>query len=101
MTSKRYVRSPQVAARRLGDEIIIMSASDSTLFTLNEVAALIWEASDGSLALNEIVERDICPAYDVPADVALQDAESLAEELAAHGILRSCEECALAALESK
>jgi len=101
MTSKRYMRSSQVAARRLGDEIIIMSAPDSTLFTLNEVAALIWEASDGSLGLNEIVERDICPAYDVRADVALQDAESLAEELAARGLLLPCEEPVLAALESK
>ena len=101
MTSKRYARSPQVAARRLGDEIMIMSAPDSTLFTLNEVAALIWEASDGSLALNEIVERDICPAYDVPADLALQDAELLAEELVAHGILLLCEESVRAALEPK
>jgi coenzyme PQQ synthesis protein D (PqqD) len=101
MTSKRYIRSPQVAARRLGDEIIIMSAPNSTLFTLNEIAALIWEAADGSRALHEIVESEICPAYDVPPDLALQDAESLAEELAALGILLPCEEPVLAALESK
>jgi len=101
VSSKRYVRSSQVAARRLGDEIIIMSAADSTLFTLNEVAALIWEAADGSRALHEIVERDICPLYDVRADEALQDAESLAEELAARGILLLSEEPVAAAIESK
>jgi len=93
MTTKRYVaQSSQVAARRFGDEMMIMSAPDSTLFTLNEVAAIIWEAADGSLALSEIVERNICPAFDVHADLALRDAESLAEELAAHGILLLGEE---------
>ena len=47
-SSKRYVaRSKQLAARRLGAETMIMSGRDSTLFTLNEVATVIWEAADG------------------------------------------------------
>ena len=88
MNSKRYVaRSSEIAARRLGDETMIMSGRDSTLFTLNEVATAIWEAADGSTALDEIVQRNICPAFEVELDVALRDAESLAEELAGHGIL--------------
>ena len=49
MNKKRYVaRSSEIAARRLGDEMMIMSGRDSTLFTLNEVATIIWEAADGS-----------------------------------------------------
>ena len=36
-----------VAARAVGGEMMIMSAKDSTLFTLNEVAMAIWEAADG------------------------------------------------------
>jgi Coenzyme PQQ synthesis protein D (PqqD) len=88
MNNKRYVaRSSEIAARRLGDEMMIMSARDSTLFTLNPVATAIWEAADGSTALDEIVERRICAAYDVDRIVALQDAQTLAEGLAAHGIL--------------
>lgn len=93
MKKKRYVaRSSQIAARRLGDEMMIMSARDSTLFTLNEVATVIWEAADGSTALDEIVGRNICPVFDVEASVALRDAESLAEKLAGHGLLLLSEE---------
>lgn len=88
MSQKRYVaRSMQVAARRLGDETMIMSGKDSTLFTLNEVATLIWEAADGRMALDEIVEQNVCPAFDVEPEAALRDAEAFAEDLAEHGIL--------------
>ena len=88
MSGKCYVaRSSEIAARRLGDEMMIMSAKDSTLFTLNTVATAIWEAADGSTALDEIVKRTICTAYEVEPGVALRDAEALAEELAGHGIL--------------
>ena len=48
MNSKRYVtRSTAIAARVLGDETMIMSAANSTLFTLDEVATVIWESADG------------------------------------------------------
>ena len=88
MNGTQYVaRSSEIAARRLGDEMMIMSAQDSTLFTLNPVATAIWEAADGATPLGEIVERSICPAYNVPREVAMRDAESLAERLAIHGIL--------------
>ena len=88
MTKKRYLaRSTQIAARNLGGEMMIMSAQDSTLFTLNDVATAIWEAADGSTALDEIVKHRICPVFDVELGVALQDAEALVEELAGHGLL--------------
>ena len=44
--SARYVaRSREIAARRLGEEIVVMSARDSTLFSLNVVAAVIGRRS--------------------------------------------------------
>jgi hypothetical protein len=88
MNNKQYVaRSSEIAARRLGDEMMIMSARDSTLFTLNPVATAIWEAADGRTSLDEIVEQRICAAFEVEPGVALRDAEALAERLAGHGIL--------------
>ncbi len=88
MNSKQYVaRSSEIAARRLGDEMMIMSARDSTLFTLNPVATAIWEAADGRTSLDEIVKQRICTAFAVEPGVALRDAETLAERLAGHGIL--------------
>ncbi len=88
MNRKRYVaRSSEIAARMLGGEMIIMSARDSTVFTLNEVATVIWEAADGSTPLDEIVASRICTQFEVASEVALQDAEDLVQELAGHGIL--------------
>ncbi len=88
MNGKQYVaRSPQIAARMMGDEMMIMSAIDSTLFTLNEAAAAIWNAADGSKALEEIVAGKVCEQFDVTPEAGLKDAGELVERLAGHGIL--------------
>jgi len=87
MTETYIARSPAVAARMLAGEMVIMSAADSTLFKLNQQAAIIWNAADGVTPLREIVEQEICRQYDVDPTVAYQDAENLVRDLAAHGIL--------------
>jgi hypothetical protein len=88
MSQNLYVaRSSAVAARKLGGEMMIMSGLDSTLFTLDEVATIIWESVNGLVTLDEIVERRICSEFDVEPATALRDAELLAETLAQHGIL--------------
>jgi hypothetical protein len=86
--SDKYIsRSKTVAARVLGGEMMIMSAVDSRLFSLSDVATVIWEAADGRTPLSEIVEQRVCVQFDVPTDVAYRDAEQLVEELATRGIL--------------
>ena len=87
MSDKYIARSKAVAARVLGGEMIIMSAVDSKLFSLSDVATVIWEAADGRTPLSEIVAKRVCAEFDVPADVAYRDAEVLVEELATRGIL--------------
>jgi hypothetical protein len=88
MKNYRYVaRSKAIAARAIGDETMVMSATNSTLFTLDEVASVIWEAADGVTPLDEIVANKICSQYDVTPEAALQDAQALVEALAGHGIL--------------
>lgn len=87
MSEKYIARSKAVAARVLGGEMMIMSAADSRLFSLSDVATVIWEAADGRTPLSEIVERRVCAEFDVEADVAYPDAERLVEELAGRGIL--------------
>ena len=88
MSGKHYVaRSTAIAARSLGDETMVMSATDSTLFTLNEVATIIWKAADGATPLEEIVANKICMEYDVMLEAALKDAEELVAKLAEHGLL--------------
>jgi hypothetical protein len=91
--SRLYLaRNPRVAARSLGGEMMIMSGRDSTLFTLNKTATILWQAADGSTPLDEIVERRICSEFEVERNEALHDAESLARELASHEILQISEE---------
>ena len=75
MSPVYIARTSEVAARLLGSEMMIMSARDSTLFSLNETAT-------------EIVERSLCAQFDVDPAAALRDAEELVEGLAKHGILK-------------
>jgi hypothetical protein len=90
--SRLYVaRNPQAAARSLDGEMMIMSGRDSTLFTLNRTATILWQSADGTTPLDEIVTRKICPEFEVEAEVALRDAESLARELASHEIMHLSE----------
>jgi hypothetical protein len=88
MSQKIYIaRSPRIAARMLGKEMLVMAGQGSTLFTLNPTATILWQAADGVTPLDEIVEGRICTEFEVPREQALRDAEALAEELARHGIL--------------
>ena len=71
MSGARYVaRSPKVAARMVGDEMMVMSGKDTTLFALNGTAAVLWQAADGVTPLSEIVEQRICAEFEVEPDVA-------------------------------
>jgi len=67
--------------------MMIMSAVDSTFFTLNEVATLIWQAADGRTPLSDIVTSKICPEFEVDPDQAGRDAEQFVNDLSRHGIL--------------
>ena len=87
MTEKYISRSSAIAARQLGDEMMIMSTADSTFFTLNEVASTIWQAADGCTPLSEIVAGKICQQFDVDLARAQDDAERFVDELSRHGIL--------------
>lgn len=85
-------RNPGVAARSLDGEMMIMSGRDSTLFTLNKTATILWQAADGATPLDQIVEQRICAEFEVEPAQALQDAETLARELASHEILQISEQ---------
>jgi hypothetical protein len=91
--SRLYVaRNPRVAARSLDGEMMIMSGRDSTLFTLNKTATILWQAADGATPLEEIVQQKICSEFEIEPGEALRDAETLARDLASHGILHISEE---------
>ena len=87
MADKYIARSTQIAARIIGGEMMIMSPVDSTFFTLNEVATVIWQAADGRTPLEEIVKNRVCTEFEVEPQVAQQDSEAFVDELSKQGIL--------------
>jgi hypothetical protein len=87
MAEKYIARRSEIAARMLGGEMMVMSTTDSTFFTLNEVATVIWRAADGCTPLSEIVVGKICQEFDVTEERAQQGAERFVDELSQHGIL--------------
>ena len=87
MAEKYIARSTAIAARMLGGEMMIMSAADSTFFTLNEVATVIWQAADGRTPLSEIVTGKVCQEFEVEPERAQCGTERFVDELSQHGIL--------------
>jgi len=84
----RYIaRSSAIASRMLGGEMMVMSVADSTFFTLNEVATVIWQAADGRTPLSEIVSKKICGQFEVDEEQARRGAERFVNDLSQHGIL--------------
>jgi hypothetical protein len=71
----------------IGGEMMIMSAVDSTFFTLNEIATLIWQSADGRTSLSDIIDHRICQYFDVTREQAVKDAEQFVAELSQHGVL--------------
>jgi hypothetical protein len=87
MSAIYVARSTKLAGRKLKNQMIIMTARDSVLSSLNELGTVIWDAADGVTPLEEIVERNICADYDVDRTEALKDAEEFVRDLAGDGIL--------------
>jgi hypothetical protein len=87
MAEKYIARSSAIAARMLGGEMMVMSAADSTFFTLNEVASTIWQAADGRTPLSEIVAGKVCREFDVDRERAQRGADRFVDELSQYGIL--------------
>src|SRR5207245_10234984 len=88
MSNSYIARASKIATRVLGTETLIMSAADSTIFTLNEVGSAIWEAADGQTPLRQIVEQKLCEECEVDASQAIADAEKFVADLAGQGRLR-------------
>jgi hypothetical protein len=80
-------QSPDIACSTLGDDTIIMSTLDSTVFMLNSVGTAIWKAADGATPLSRIVQEKVCAQFEVAEKQAMADAKEFVGELAQHGIL--------------
>jgi len=92
-TAEMYLsQSADIAARTLGDDTLIMSTLDSTIFVLNSVGTAIWNAADGRTPLSQIVHDRVCSEFEVTDEEAYADAREFIGQLAEHGILRITQE---------
>ena len=80
-------RSSAIAARALAGEMMVMNSADSTFFTVNEVATVIFQAADGHTPLRQIVRDQVCGQFDIDPEQAQADAEHFITELSGYGIL--------------
>ena len=88
MSAEIYAaRAKDVAARMIGGEMMVMSGRDSSLFSLNATASVLWQAIDGRTPLSRIVVSTLCRDFDVDEREALRDAEEILRDLASHGVV--------------
>jgi coenzyme PQQ synthesis protein D (PqqD) len=92
--SRFVVRGAKLAARKVGHEMVILAAEDSSLFVLNEVGTTIWDAVDGRTPI-EVIAETICVEYDVDPETARRDVEQFVEALAGAGLLSTSDEAIL------
>jgi hypothetical protein len=86
-TEMYLTQSNDIAARTLGDDTVIMSTVDSTIFVLNSVGSAIWNGADGKTPLSRIVNERICPEFEVSDEQAFADAKEFIDKMTQHGIL--------------
>jgi hypothetical protein len=84
-------RGERLAARKVGGEMVILSADDSSLVVLNEVGTAIWEAADGRTSIQAIADG-VCAQYEVDAGTALRDVDDFVRALADAGIVSTSTE---------
>ncbi len=77
---------PQVMARTVGDETVILDLASGTYFGLDPVGARIWELIGEGKTLAEICEQ-MLDEYEVTREELERDTLRLAGELAEQGLI--------------
>ena len=89
----RYVHAPDVLAREIAGEVILVPIRESVgdleqIYTLNETAAWIWGLLDGTRTLAEVHEAMVAE-FEVEDEQAGTDLLALVEELSELGVIRT------------
>ncbi len=85
--SDKMTIPPQVMAREVGDETIILDLASGTYFGLDPVGAWIWQLMSEDKTLAEICEV-MLEEYEVSREQLERDTLRLAQELVEQGLIR-------------
>lgn len=77
---------PQVMARQVGDETVILDLQSGTYFGLDPVGARIWQLIGEGRTFGEICDT-LIDEYDVAREVLERDVIALAEKLLAQKLI--------------
>jgi hypothetical protein len=77
---------PQVMARTVGEETVILDLATGTYFGLDPVGARIWELLGEGKTLDEICDQ-MLEEYEVSREELERDTLKLAQDLAGQGLI--------------
>ena len=80
-----YSRNPDIIFRKIADEFILVPIRQKavdlkSVYTLNEVAAFIWEAIDSSKSISQIKDK-VAEAFEVDTRQAQADVSEILSQL--------------------
>jgi hypothetical protein len=84
--SNRFAIKPNVMARQLGEETVILDLESGTYFGLDPVGARIWQLMKEGKSLAEICEA-MLEEYEVSREELERDALALAQDLEARSLI--------------
>ena len=78
--------NPDVTGRLIDDEAVVVLPKKGKVEVLNQVGAYIWERSDGTRTVRQIIEQ-ICGEFNVSSEVAENDTLVFLNDLIERGIV--------------
>lgn len=85
-TAVRYTVKPDVVARSVAGEMILLDLETGIYFTLNSVGASIWRALESGAPRDQVVDA-IVDQYEVDVETASADYDEYVDALVAEGLL--------------
>ncbi|RJY09448.1 PqqD family protein [Aurantiacibacter aquimixticola] len=79
--------SPDVVAREIGDEMVLMDLQSGTYFGLNLVGSFIWERISAEPQTIGSLADAVAARFDATRDDILSDIVDIAEQLQSNGLL--------------
>jgi len=79
--------SPDVIAREVGGEMVLMHLGSGTYFGLNPVGGRIWQLLDERSRTVADLAATITAEYEAPAEQVAADVLALADDLARHELV--------------
>jgi hypothetical protein len=94
MDKSAYSKNPDVVFRQIADEYILVPIRQKvvdlkSIYTLNDVAAFVWEQIDGKKGLALLREK-MCQEFDVDAERAEADLKEIFLQWESLGLVQRC-----------